>query len=150
MRMRPAAVALVAALATGSTLAQPHIDYLLHCAGCHLRSGAGDPPEVPDLRAGLDRVARIPAGRSYLARVPGAAQAPISDARLAELLNWMLRTLTPDPVDFEPFTADEIAEHRSEILMDPLAARPAIWKEAQVEGGDGFYAAGPDQDAGAP
>ena len=28
----------------------PSFAYLLHCAGCHLENGAGDPPDIPDLR----------------------------------------------------------------------------------------------------
>ena len=71
---------------TATTSADPRSDYLLHCAGCHLANGRGSPPSVPSLAGPLGRIVSSPEGRDYLARVPGAAQAPISDNALAAVL----------------------------------------------------------------
>lgn len=101
-------------------------DYLLHCGGCHLENGAGNPPEVPDLRRDIDWLASSIEGRSYLTRVPGASQVPISDTRLAGVFNWILTTYYPDSAAVRRFTGREIGRTRGEPLYDPLAARAAL------------------------
>jgi hypothetical protein len=109
----------------GGAAADPAFDYLLHCGGCHLENGAGDPPIVPDLREHTARFASYPAGRAYLVQVPGSSQAPLTDAALAELLNWLLPRVSGGQ-PFEPFTADEIGGYRSATLLDPLARRAEL------------------------
>ncbi|HSG88288.1 MAG TPA: hypothetical protein VLA56_03695 [Pseudomonadales bacterium] len=118
---------LVLALAPAGASANPRYDYLLHCGGCHLEDGSGDPPEVPDLRADLHEIIRMPQGRAYLATVPGASQAPLSDAGLAAVLNWILDDLDLEDRDFVPYTAEEISGYRGTTLMDPLRVREEIW-----------------------
>jgi hypothetical protein len=103
----------------------PRFDYVLYCAGCHLENGGGDPPEVPDLRRDMDVLIRMPEGRAYLARVPGSADAPITDAQLAGVLNWMMATFYPEQ-RFEDYTAREIVGYRRTPLLDPLKLRAAL------------------------
>jgi hypothetical protein len=114
----------------GQAAASPRSDYLLHCGGCHLENGSGNPPEVPDLRRDLDWLARSPEGRSYLTRVPGASQVPISDGRLAAVFNWILETFYPDEADITPFTATEVTASRQLPMYDPLAHRRELQKGA--------------------
>jgi mono/diheme cytochrome c family protein len=114
-------LALLAAPAAGA--APPHEDYTLHCSGCHQPDGAGVPGVVPPL-TGLAPLLATPAGRAYVVQVPGVAQAPLDDARLAALLDWVARELsgvTPSP----RFGADEVRALRAHPLRDPLAARAA-------------------------
>ena len=113
------------ALPSGPALAGGRSDYLLHCGGCHLENGAGNPPEVPDLRVDIDWLAGSPEGRSYLTRVPGASQVPISDKRLAAVFNWIFVTYYPDSA-LAPFDAREIARTRKLPLFDPLKARSEL------------------------
>jgi hypothetical protein len=114
--------------------ADPRSDYLMHCAGCHLLDASGKPPYVPSLAGPLGRIAASPAGRDYLARVPGAAQAPISDDRLAAVLNWLLFEFNGEtlPQRFRPLSGAEIAKSRSRVLADPLKLRAELWPD---EGG---------------
>ncbi|MEM6709318.1 MAG: hypothetical protein AAF648_11080 [Pseudomonadota bacterium] len=114
--------ALIALWFCGAARADPRVDYLLHCAGCHLENGRGDPPRVPDLRRDLDVFATDRAGRAYLTQVPGAAQVPIDDTALARVLNWMLREFYPDR-RFAAFDGDEVGRTRHTILADPLKRR---------------------------
>jgi hypothetical protein len=67
----------------------------------------------------------MPAGREYLIRVPGTSQSELDDARVAALLNWMLRELaaSPLPAGAAPFTEAEVARHRRPPLADVGAAR---------------------------
>lgn len=122
------AFALATVVPTHSALADPAIDYMLHCRGCHGPNGEGAPPDVPDLRGTVATFLGLAGGREYLIRVPGSAQAELSDARTAALLTWMVRAYDPAniPPDFEPFTAGEVAHHRRTPLADAAAARAAI------------------------
>jgi hypothetical protein len=102
-------------------------NYLLACRGCHLADGSGVPPEVPSLRNTLGPLAATAEGRDYLVRVPAVLQSRLSDARLAEVLNWVLTEFNADtlPGDFKPLTASEVAAARKQILADPIGYRRA-------------------------
>ena len=128
--MRRVALILIAALA-GAVDASPRSDFLLHCAGCHLPDGTGLPPSVPSLAGPLGAIAASPEGRDYLARVPGASQAPLSDEELAAVLNWVLEELNAEtlPVPFEPLTGEQVRFSRSRVLADPLKLRNELWPD---------------------
>lgn len=100
----------------------PSEAYVLHCSGCHGRDGSGHPDFVPSLRE-LGALLARPGGRDYLARVPGVAQAPLDDAQLAALLNWVLHEIASTK-DIEPYRASEVGALRRAPLRDPVAARP--------------------------
>lgn len=120
---------LLSVLSVGGAAADARFDYLLYCAGCHLEDGSGAPPEVPDLRTDLVRFARMPDGRDYLARVPGSSQAPISNERLAAVLNWMLDSFY-DGHDAPVYTAEEVGNYRVSPLLDPLRHRSELLQTA--------------------
>lgn len=122
--MRPVLLAL-ALLFLMPSQADPGSHYMIHCMGCHLMNGQGLPPEVPGFNEALARLAQTEAGRSYLVRVPGASQSPISDADLAELLNWMLDKYAPGQ-DATLYTASEVTRYRTETLTDPKAERTRL------------------------
>jgi hypothetical protein len=117
----------------GTVAASPRSDFLLHCAGCHLPEGTGVPPEVPTLVDSLGVIAASDEGRDYIARVPGASQAPISDARLAAVLNWVLMEFNKEtlPESFKPLTAREVGESRARVLSDPLKMRQELWPDTE-------------------
>ncbi|HZD52825.1 MAG TPA: hypothetical protein VE175_07235 [Woeseiaceae bacterium] len=103
----------------------PPVNYMLHCMGCHLADGSGGPPAVPDMRGEMGCLLSVPGGRKYLVQVPGASQAPISDAELASLINYMLGTFNADtlPAEYKPFTEDEVTRWRKDWLPDVAAVR---------------------------
>lgn len=113
-----------AADADESRTRPPEEGYVLHCSGCHGLSGEGVPGTTPTLH-GIARLASTPAGRAYLASVPGVAQAPIGDAELARLLNWVLKTFS-DATPVPPYSAIEIGTFRREPLRSTGAARAAL------------------------
>jgi hypothetical protein len=107
---------------------EPQANYMLNCMGCHLEDGSGAPGKVPSLRNTLLPFAQTAAGRRYLVQVPGTSQAALSDREIAELLNWMIRSLSGGPVprDLGDFTAAEVASYRSQQLRDGAATRTRL------------------------
>ncbi len=123
-----AITATASATPPGKALLQER--YLLHCSGCHASDGQGVPGTSPSLH-GVGKFLSLPAGRAYLARVPGIAQAPLDDPALAELINWVLEefsALTPDPL----YTGPEVAALRRQPLRDTTSARAEL--EAALAG----------------
>ncbi len=114
---------LMVIAAPGAAEAGERYDFTLHCAGCHKPDGSGS-----EIVPSLDEVGvlyAIPGGREYLASVPGAAQAPLSDERLAALLNWMLEEFgntTPQP----PYGGAEVHRLRAKPLRDPVGERSRL------------------------
>ena len=123
-RTLAAALALAVTIAAAGSAAgpPPAEQYLLHCSGCHGPEGHGTPGTVPSLLE-LAPVFDAAGGREYLARVPGAAQAPVSDEDLAALLNWVLVELSGATLR-DPYRADEVGRLRAKPLRDPARARP--------------------------
>ena len=106
--------AVVLALAAAAAAAPPEQLWALNCQGCHRPDGSGSSGGAPPLRGAAGRLARTPAGRAYLVRVPGVAAAPLSDAEVAAVLNWMLFRFDRSalPRDFRPFEAAEVEKFR--------------------------------------
>jgi len=100
-------------------------NYMLNCMGCHLADGSGAAGKVPSVRDSLPILSRSAAGRRYLVQVPGAAQSPLSDLELAQVLSWMVRSLSSQPVpsDFTDFTAAEVAGYRRSPLVNVRETR---------------------------
>lgn len=107
-----------------------HLDYMLHCQGCHMADGSGLEGTVPSLRDQVGLFLATLEGRAYLIQVPGASQALIDDAALARLTNWMVRRFDPgNTKDFEPYDAAEVGRLRSKPVTNPVAARRRIAAE---------------------
>jgi mono/diheme cytochrome c family protein len=125
-------LALLTLVLLGQTAAraeQPaEVNYLLHCMGCHLADGSGGAPDVPDIRGEMGCLLSVEGGREYLVQVPGASQAPISDAELAAVVNYLLETFNADtlPADYAPLTEDEVAKWRDDWLPDVAAERKEL------------------------
>jgi cytochrome c peroxidase len=105
------------------------------------------PPGIPDLRTELSFFATLPEGRSYLIRVPGVAQAPISDAATARVLNWIIGKFASETVQEQgriaPFTPAEVATHRANVLSDPLKLREKLLNDrAEAERDQALQALG--------
>ena len=97
---------------------QPAVNFQLQCMGCHHADGAGEEGRVPSVRGTLVPFSSFAEGRDFVMRVPGVAQAPLTDADIAALLNWMARNLSdvPLPADFADYTASEVAAARHRPL----------------------------------
>ncbi|NRA08768.1 MAG: hypothetical protein HRU02_11470 [Myxococcales bacterium] len=120
--------------AGASDQGDPALDYVLQCQGCHLPDASGVASAgVPRLAGAVGRFLGVAGGRSYLVQVPGVAQAPLSDAALARLLNWLLLRFSAEelPEPFVPYTASEVSRHRRGPPLDVVATRRALLAEIQ-------------------
>ncbi|MGH8631910.1 MAG: cytochrome C [Burkholderiales bacterium] len=102
-------------------------DYSRNCQGCHGHTGISV-AEVPDLKDRVGYFVHTPGGRRFLVQVPGVALSMLDDRRLAELLNWILRTYSPAqlPGDFRPYGEQEVAQWRKSPLKKVLPARDEV------------------------
>ena len=86
---------------------------------------------MPSLRDSLGWIVNVPQGREYLARVPGASQSLLNDAKLAAVINWVLTEFNSATLadDFRPLTAAEVGDARRNVLMNPLKFRAELWRK---------------------
>lgn len=120
-------------------LAEQH--WIQNCMGCHTANGGGIAGKVPPLAHSLGYFERVPGGREYVMRVPGASNSALSDQQLADVLNWLLLTKNRAalPPGFKPYTAAEVAAHRRPAYADVAPRRAALVRALQR---DGIHAVG--------
>ncbi len=99
-------------------------NWILSCQGCHRADATGTPQTTPTMAGSVAKFLRVPGGRDYLARVPGVATAALSDAALAEVLNWSLVRFDPAniPAGFQAYTPAEVGRLRQTPLRTEAAA----------------------------
>ena len=123
MRLAITITALLLTTITARADSYEEHDYILNCSGCHRADGSGS-TVVPSLQK-MPELNGRPGAREYWMQVPGAAQAPLSDARLAALMNWLVERFAgkrPKP----EYTAKEVGQLRSTPLRDPVAKRSQL------------------------
>jgi len=118
--------------------ARARVNYMLNCQGCHGSDGRGTADgAVPIMKDFVGKYLGVEGGRAFLVQVPGSANAALDDTALAEVLNWMLYTVSPNeiPRSFLPYTSsevkalrikplDEVDQHRANLIaaMDKNSA----------------------------
>ncbi len=131
-RVPGAAAALLAATATwaaapANLTPKPQADYMLNCQGCHLPDGTGAAGKVPSLRTSLTPLAQSAAGRPLPGAGAGRGAVGLSDAELAQVLNWMVRNLSArPPPQWREFTAQEVTRYRATPLVAVRATRARL------------------------
>jgi len=103
---------------------------MMNCQGCHGADGKGQNDAIPALTNNLAKFLTVPGGRDFLAQVPGVAQAPLSNADTADVLNYMLKRFGPADIaaKYPPYTADEVAQLRKTPLTEVKQKRAALVK----------------------
>lgn len=115
----------------------PRVNYMTECQGCHLPDGSGMPGKVPSMKGEIAKFLDVDGGRRFIVQVPGAANSKLSDADLAEMMNWIITTMgRPQPGRFRPYTAEEVAGYRSVRMIDVALTRARLAKNfgASVQG----------------
>jgi hypothetical protein len=112
-------------------------NWTLNCQGCHRPDGTGSDSTSPSLAGTVAKFLWVPGGREYLGRVPGVATSGLSNADLAELMNWMLWRFDRQdlPTNFQPFSANEIGQLRTRPLrLEASQMRTSLLKKAEETG----------------
>ena len=132
---RAAVACVVAGLLAAPAAADPRVDYMLHCRGCHGPDGAGAPGAAPSFRGQLAKFLWVPGGREYLIRVPGTAQSELDDAHTAALLNWLVHEFSAAevPADFTAYDAVEVGRQRHAPLIDVWGARQELLRAIDAQ-----------------
>lgn len=134
-RLGLAALAVAAAAIGTVAAASPGEDYMLYCMGCHGAEARGVPGKVPALAGSLGLFMRIPEGRNYLLRVPGAANSVLTDAQLAAVLNWLAeRYPAAGGAQPAPFTPGEVQRARHTPLADVQVTRREVIRALAATG----------------
>lgn len=138
MKLRSIAMLIAALAISGPARAggSPAEMYTLNCWGCHKPRAEGIPGAVPRLADSMGDFLHVPGGREYLVEVPGVAASALSDAEIAQVLNWLLFTFNKAelPADFKPYTADEIAKYRPHQLIRITETRDDLVKRLKAKG----------------
>lgn len=138
MRVIGALIALTATAATAAVSApgvenpqRAHLNWMLHCQGCHRPDATGTPPGTPAMAGDVALFLQVEGGREYLTRVPGVANAALPDDQLAELLNWTLSTFDGAhlPADFTPYSAEELSAGRKRPFVSEATQIRAALRE---------------------
>ena len=124
-------LSLLTVFLAGSALAdneRAHVNYMLHCQGCHLPEAQGFEGKVPPMKDFVGYFLHSGEGRDFLIRVPGVAQSALDDGEVAELMNWLLVTFSAKqlPDRYVPFTDHEVASLRQDPIRDPATSRELI------------------------
>lgn len=136
MTSRPASallgLALMAGLVAGGVaIAEtqhraPRTNFILRCVGCHGMDGAGsEKGGIPDFRDYVGAFSRDEAGRTYVMHVPGVVNASLTNAEIAEVMNYVMTTFGGPslPDDYRPFDTAEVERLRAVPVEDIVAFR---------------------------
>jgi mono/diheme cytochrome c family protein len=101
--------------------------YAENCQGCHGEKGVSV-TEIPSLAGRIGYFARTPEGRRYLVQVPNVALNPSSDEDIAQMMNWLLVTLSRAqlPPDFAPYSTEEVSRLRKARIDAPVERRRIV------------------------
>jgi len=114
-------------------------NFELQCVGCHLSDGEGSPGnDTPRMKDFVGHFLKVEGGREFLVRVPGASQSALTDRQLADLLNWLLRADgmagTSMPAQHVPYTEEEVATHRRNIILNLPETRARLIAQMREQG----------------
>jgi hypothetical protein len=113
--------------------ADPRSNYMMECQGCHAADGSGGTSAIPTLKNHVAKFLTVPGGRAFLAQVPGVAQAPLSDADTAGVLNYLLAEFGPADIAarYPAYGAEEISRLRKLPLTEVAGKRADLVKQIE-------------------
>ncbi len=91
---------------------------------------------IPQFRNFVGAFASDEAGRTYVLHVPGVSSADLSNAEIADVMNYIMKTWggTSLRSDFVEFTADEVAVRRAQPVADVVLLRREIVQRLTAAG----------------
>lgn len=125
---------LVLAPAGSAEQTRERFHYQLFCQGCHSPEGTGY-RGVPALKDFVGFYLEEPEARAFLLRVPGVANAPLDDAALARLMNWIALRFAGSslPATWQRYSAQEVAEFRGQRIDRLPQYRAALLERLRTD-----------------
>lgn len=107
--------------------------YLQGCGGCHGLRGRSVQLLVPQLHDQVGFLLCTPEGRDYAIRLPNVAFAHVSDAELADLMNYVMFDIggASAPANAKHYSAQEVGRLR----RDPLTVTDLRARRRQIVDG---------------
>lgn len=135
-RFIPSVAILALALGAGAEAGErsARANYILLCSGCHNVSGMGSKTGgVPAFPGSVGRIAASDRGRTYMMHVPGVVSNAMSDAEIADVMNYILDTWAAE-ARAAPFTPDEVTRRRAVPVPDVVEERRQLAEELASQG----------------
>lgn len=107
--------------------ARAKFHYQMMCEGCHTANGDAN-NSVPRLQGFVGHFLNTQEGREFIVRVPGVANAALSDELLAELINWMFVEFAADslPDTWTRYSSAELNTLRKQPLFETERRRAKV------------------------
>lgn len=112
--------------AEATQLGRGQVNYMLQCQGCHKADGSGIDKTVPDLRTHGRNFIESVDGRPYFIAVPGSANAPLTDAELAEVVNYIIKNILESSDAKLFYSEQEITRFRKMRMLDVSQKRRGL------------------------
>lgn len=107
-------------------------DYILRCSGCHGLNGNGTVEGgIPAFPNSVSHIAGIDIGRTYILHVPGVISTDMTDARIADVLNYIVDKWGDGDTHF---SAGEVTRRRAIPVGDVVALRRKVVEELRKAG----------------
>ncbi|WP_353475831.1 cytochrome c (plasmid) [Salipiger sp. H15] len=127
-----AALTIAAGGPLGAQEMSPRATFVLHCAGCHRMDGQGSlPGGIPAFPDSVGHIANTDEGRTYIMHVPGVLGASLTDAEIAEVVNYILETWSDGAPRFDEA---EVTRRRAIPVPDVVRKRREIVAELAEQG----------------
>jgi len=112
----------------------PKFIFMMECQGCHLTDGRSGVNSVPAMKEEVAKFLTVPGGREFLAQVPGVSRAPLSDAEITAVLNWLLNEFGPRDIasQYPAYTVEEVKRLRQTPLTEVKQHRAALIQQIQA------------------
>lgn len=123
---------LTAAPLWAGTGSKAQSDYILNCSGCHTRSGEGTVNGgIPAFPNSIQYIAGLENGRTYMVHVPGVISNDMTDAEIADVLNYILDQWGEGEGHF---SAAEVTARRAKKIGDVVVYRRRVVEELRADG----------------
>lgn len=104
-------------------------NYMLQCQGCHKAGGEGIEGSIPDMSKHGIEMLSSERGRQFFVAVPGSSQSPLSDRRLADVLNYISTDLIASNktnANIQLFDTSEVTKYRGVKMKNVAQERAQI------------------------
>ncbi|MFV0292248.1 MAG: c-type cytochrome [Paracoccus sp. (in: a-proteobacteria)] len=125
-------MAIIALVSVAEASETTRANYILNCSGCHGMTGMGTlEGGIPPFPDSVQKIANSENGRTYLLHVPGVVDNDMTDAEVADVLNYILDQWGDGEGHF---TETEVSVRRAVEIGDVVVYRRQLVTELGATG----------------